>query len=124
MQVTETVLRLYAETEKFESVIAFYEKVQGIECEFRFDVPERRINGAKIGGVLILSGSIVDLAPIRDASAIFYVDSLDEYVDWLKANGAELLHGPQAGPFGRNLTARNPDGLVVEYFEPRPQERA
>lgn len=118
MKITDKVFRLYAETEKFESVIAFYEEAQGIECEFRFDISERRIKGAKIGDVLILSGSKYDLAPVREATAIFYVDSLDECAAWLEDNGAEILHGPQAGPFGRNLTARNPDGLIAEYFEP------
>jgi hypothetical protein len=37
----------------------------------------------------------------------------------LKANGADILHDPQVIPFGRNMTVRNPDGLVVEYFEPK-----
>jgi predicted enzyme related to lactoylglutathione lyase len=119
MKMTDKVFRLYAETEKFESVIAFYEKAQGIACEFRFNIAERRLKGAKIGGFLILSGSKEDLAPVNQATAIFYVDSLDEYAAWLKEAGAEILHEPMENAFGRNLMARNPDGLVVEYFEPK-----
>jgi predicted enzyme related to lactoylglutathione lyase len=113
------VLRLYAETEKFESPIAFYEKARGIACELRFENAEKRIKGAKIGGILILSGTSEDLASLRDITAIFYVDSLDAFIPFLKANGAEILHDSQAIPFGRNMTVRNPDGLVVEYFGPK-----
>jgi hypothetical protein len=57
------------------------------------------------------------LASVRYVNAIFYVDSLDEFVRWLPDNGAELLHAPRTVTAGRNVTVRNPDGLVVEYFE-------
>jgi hypothetical protein len=40
-----------------------------------------------------------------------------EFHAWLQGNGAETLHGPRQVTGGRNLTARRPDGLVVEYFE-------
>ena len=54
---------------------------------------------------------------MKDVDAIFYVDSLDEFHAWLQGNGAETLHGLRQVTGGRNLTARHPNGLVVEYFE-------
>jgi len=46
------------------------------------------------------------------------VDSLNATMAWLDKKGAVLLHEPLEAAGGRNVTARNPDGLVVEYFEP------
>lgn len=117
MLVTDRILRLYTDKEKFESTIAFYENIQGTDCEMRFDIAERDIQGAKIGGVLILSGDKEALDPVRDIQAIFYVDSLGEFEPWLKENGAEIVHGPHSNAFGKNMMVRNPDGLLVEYFE-------
>jgi hypothetical protein len=42
---------------------------------------------------------------------------LDEFRSWLDVNGAQIIHEPRVVTGGRNLTARHPDGLVVEYFE-------
>ncbi|MDR6670945.1 hypothetical protein [Rhizobium sp. 1399] len=117
MKVADMVFRLYVETDKLESTIAFYETAQATACELKFENTEKRIKGAKIGKVLILAGAKEDLAAVNDISAIFYVDSLDAFIPWLKDNGAVILHAPVTIPFGRNMTVRNPDGLVVEYFE-------
>jgi hypothetical protein len=43
--------------------------------------------------------------------------SLDETAVWLKEKGAAILHAAREAVTGRNLVAKNPDGLVVEYFE-------
>jgi predicted enzyme related to lactoylglutathione lyase len=118
MRVTDMVFRLYSTPESFEQAIKFYEGAQDITCELRFENKEKRISGAKIGKILILSGADDDLAPVREISAVFYVDSLDAFVPWLEGNGARILLPPQTIPFGRNMTVRNPDGLVVEYFQP------
>jgi hypothetical protein len=45
------------------------------------------------------------------------VDSLDGPAPRLRENGAVIRHEPPDAPGGRNLTARNPDGLIVEYYE-------
>jgi predicted enzyme related to lactoylglutathione lyase len=75
------------------------------------------VSGAKVGGFLILAGNDETLAPVRHVQAIFYVDALDEFLAWLPKNGGRLLVGPLTISHGRNATVRNPDGLVVEYFE-------
>ncbi len=119
MPVKDMVLRLYTSPDGFEPTIAFYETLQGAACTLRFENAEKRIKGVRIGGVLILSGADADLQPLRAIGAVFYVDSLDDLNSWLEDNGAEILHPPQTIAFGRNMTVRNPDGLTVEYFEPR-----
>ena len=80
-------------------------------------MPETGVDGAKVGGFLIVAGDEARLEPVRHVDAIFYLDSLADAEAWLVANGAAILHGPRDIAAGRNLTARHPDGLVVEYFQ-------
>ena len=117
MQVLQHVFRLYVAREKFEQAIAFYERIQGLSCERRVHIPETGIDAAKDGGFLIFTGAPESLARVRDVNAIFYVDSLAAFLLWLSENGAEILAGPRTVTGGRNATVRNPDGLIVEYFE-------
>ena len=116
MQVLQHVFRLYAAQDSFEQAIAFYERIQGINCERRVHISETGIDAAKIGGFLIFTGAPESLARVHDVNAIFYVDSHDAFVPWLNENGAEILAGPRSVTGGKNATVRNPDGLVVEYF--------
>jgi pentatricopeptide repeat protein len=117
MKILQSVFRLYVSHEDFEKAISFYERLQNQRCERRVHIAETGVSAAKVGGFLILAGSVEVLAPVRHVGAIFYVDSLDEFVQWLPENGAELLHAPRTVTAGRNVTVRNPDGLMVEYFE-------
>jgi len=86
-------------------------------CERRVKIAETGIEAAKVGGFLICAGSREKLAPVQHVVGIFYVDSLGEFAAWLRESGAEILAGPHSVTGGKNLTARNPDGLVIEYFE-------
>lgn len=117
MRILQHCFRVYVETDALENAIAFYEQAQDMKCERRVKIVETGVEAAKIGGFLVLSGSAEKLAPIRHVEALFYVDSLDAFVPWLRANGAEIIVEPRTVTGGRNLHARNPDGLVVEYFE-------
>lgn len=117
MRIIDMALRPYTRPEVLEETIAFYEAAQGIACERRFENREKRLSGARVGHVLILAGIDAAIASLRDVSAVFYVDDLDAFGSWLAANGADILHPPQATPFGRSMIARNPDGLFTEYFE-------
>ena len=83
-------------------------------------IPENGLTAAKVGRFLILGGPEESLARARQVSAIFYLDGLDDFAVWLRANDGEILHGPREVTGGRNLTVRHPDGLVAEYFEARP----
>lgn len=120
MRILQQAFRIYVDTDALDATVAFYEQAQGMKCERRVIIVETGVVAAKVGGFLILSGRRENLAPVRDVYAIFYVDLLDAFVPWLRDKGAEFLAGPHVVTAGRNLTARNPDGLVVEYFEATP----
>ena len=122
MRILEQCFRVYAESERFEETIAFYEGLQGAACARRLSIPEAGVEVAKIGGFLLLAGDKARLDAVRRVAAIFYLDALDEFASWLEANGAEIIHGPRAVTGGRNLTARHPDGLVAEYFQAGPAQ--
>jgi predicted enzyme related to lactoylglutathione lyase len=115
MRVIEKCFRVY--TQDIAAAIGFYEALQGITCERRVKIPETGVEAAKVGGFLILAGDEARLDPVRHVDAIFYVDALHDFADWLPAHGAEIIDGPRSVTAGKNLTARHPDGLVVEYFE-------
>jgi predicted enzyme related to lactoylglutathione lyase len=121
MQVLQHAFRLYVARDKFEQAIAFYERIQARSCERRVNIPETAIDAAKVGGFLIFTGAPESLARVHDVTAILYVDSLDTFVPWLRENGAEILAGPRTVTGGKNATVRNPDGLIVEYFEAAPR---
>ncbi|WLA79505.1 VOC family protein [Bradyrhizobium elkanii] len=117
MRILQQAFRLYVDPGAFETTIAFYEQAQGIKCERRVKIAETGIEAAKIGGFLIFAGTREKLSPVQHVDGIFYVDSLDEFTSWLRDCGAEIVTGPHSVTGGKNLTARHPDGLVVEYFE-------
>jgi predicted enzyme related to lactoylglutathione lyase len=117
MQILQHCFRVYADADEFEALIRFYEDLQQTKCERRVKISETRTEAAKVGRFLILGGDQESLSSVKDVDAIFYVDSLDEFHAWLKGNGAEIVHGLRQVTAGRNVTARHPDGLVVEYFE-------
>ena len=118
MRVLQQAIRIYTERSQWETAIQFYEVLLGVQCERRVHIAETNVDAAKVGGVLILGADQETLEKLRLVNAVYYVDLLDESYKWLKTNGAEILHEPQTVTGGRNLTARHPDGLVVEYFEP------
>src|ERR1700760_1758336 len=118
MRVLQQAIRIYTERNQWETAIQFYEVLLGVQCERRVHIAETNVDAAKVGSVLILGADQETLEKLRVVNAVYYVDSLDESYEWLRNNGAEILHEPQTVTGGRNLTARHPDGLVVEYFEP------
>ena len=120
MRIKERAFRVYCEKHRFEEAIRFYEGLQGIACERRVKIAETGIEAAKVGGFLLLGGNGEQLDAVRQVGGIFYLDSLDEFAAWLQQRGAEIIHAPRVVTGGRNLTARHPDGLVVEYFEASP----
>jgi predicted enzyme related to lactoylglutathione lyase len=117
MRIVQHCFRVYADTSELEFAVHFYERLQGVTCERRVTISETSIEAAKVGSFLILAGDAVRLAHVRFVQAIFYVDVLDEFAKWLPLNGAAIIHPPRDVTGGRNLTARHPDGLTVEYFQ-------
>ncbi len=73
-----------------------------------------------MGGFLLIEGSEADLRPFRATVGTLLVDSIDGYLDRLRAGGAEIIHPPVDVPSGAGFTARHPDGTVIEYVQHRP----
>lgn len=117
MRILSKRLRSYVEPPRFESTIAFYERINNTRCDLRFDVNQGSVEGAIVGDMMIFSGAPGALASIRQLQATFFVDSLDDFVLPLIANGGEVVRLPHSDRLGRHLWVRNPDDLVVEYLE-------
>jgi len=117
MRILQQCFRVYAKTDEADAVIAFYEGLQQMTCERRVTIAETGVVAAKVGAFLIMAGDPEHLERVSYVDALFYLDRLDDFRDWLESHGAEILHGPRDVTAGRNLTAQHPDGLVVEYFE-------
>jgi len=115
MKILKTLTRVY--TSNFDETLKFYEDLTGTKTLRRFPYPAAGLELAQVQDILILAGTEDSLRPFRQTSATFLVDSLDEYHGFLAAQGAAIIRPPQAIPTGRNMTARHPDGAVVEYVE-------
>ncbi|SEB55606.1 hypothetical protein [Streptomyces melanosporofaciens] len=57
------------------------------------------------------------LEPYTETAATLIVDDLDECQARLNQTGAQIVRGPQTVPTGRNLTAKLPGGVQLEYVE-------
>ncbi len=88
--------------------------VTGTPAGTRFSLPDG-LQLAAVGQVLVVAGDEQTLAPYRATQATLIVDDLDECQLLLARAGAQVLRGPQQVPAGRNLTARLPGGIQVEY---------
>jgi predicted enzyme related to lactoylglutathione lyase len=119
MKILEQCFRVYATAEALEPTIAFYEGLQRVRCARRVTITETNVTAARVGNFLILAGDSEAMSVARQVHGIFYVDDLDAYADWIRAQGGELLHEPRSVTSGRNFTAKHADGLIMEYFEAR-----
>lgn len=115
MEVRQILARLYVE--RMDEAIVFYEDVLATNCEMRFALPGSKVEVARIGGLLLFSGSKKALQPFRNTQATFEVDSLADYQEYLERNGGEVLRGPLELPVGKIITIRHEDGVVVDYAE-------
>ena len=107
-------------TADLERAIPRYEALTGVRVAKRFVVPERRLTIALLGSVTLISGDEQALAPLREVRATFIVDSIADAEAQLRSSGAAILQAPTATPAGRNMVARDVDGLVFEFVEPTP----
>ena len=107
-----------------DNTIRFYERLTGKVAALRFAMPAAGLELAQVGDLLIIAGKDAALQPVRATDATFLVDSVEEYLQFLIANGGTILRAPQVVPTGINMTVRHPDGLIVEYVEHRREEPA
>lgn len=117
MRILKKSFRRHVESSCLEETVTFYERLEGVTCERRIRIEQAGIDIALVGDFIILAGPEAVISQLRGVQATFTVDSLDEFVAALPAQGAELMSPPKSSAAGRNATVRHPDGLVVEYYE-------
>jgi predicted enzyme related to lactoylglutathione lyase len=106
-------------TENIDAAIERYGALTGETVQQRFLLADRGITIALLGSLTIISGEESAIAPLRNVRATFIVDSLAEYEVHLRATGATILQAPRPTPAGKNMVARDPEGAVFEFVEPR-----
>ncbi|MGV9249291.1 hypothetical protein [Streptomyces sp. NPDC003710] len=112
MRIFRTYARAYAND--LDAVLAPLTTVTGEPISTRFTMPNG-LELAMVGHVLVVAGDERVLEPYRVATLI--IDDLDECHALLTRTGAQIVRGPQAVPTGRNLTAKLPGGVQIEYVE-------
>jgi len=115
MKIIQILCRFYVND--IDNGIEFYEKVINEKCSSRFKYSEANLEIARVGSILIISGSYEALKPFKDTQATFLVDSIVEYKDFLLNNGAEVINDIKVVPTGMNMTIKHSDGTIVEYVE-------
>ncbi len=80
-------IRVYLEPGSIDAAIAFYEDLQGVAHDMRFDFPEKRLTLAAVGAFLLLEGSDEALAPFRSTTGTLLVDDIEPYHRRLLAAG-------------------------------------
>ncbi|GII92072.1 VOC family protein [Sinosporangium siamense] len=114
------LIRVFLPPGTIEDSADFYERLQGIEADARFDFPEARLNLATVGAFLLIEGDEEALAPFRDTAGTLLVDDVQPYYDKLISEGAEIIFPLQQVPTGAGFNVRHPDGTTVEYVHHRP----
>ncbi|WP_297421846.1 VOC family protein [Clostridium sp.] len=115
MKIKESLNRFYVNN--MEDAIKFYEKIFNEKCKNRFKYSEANLELARLGNILIISGSDEALSPFRDTQATFLVDSIIEFREYLLNNGATIIRDLKVVPSGMNMTVKHFDGTLVEYVE-------
>ena len=125
-------IRVYLEPGSIDAAIAFYEDLQGVAHDMRFDFPEKRLTLAAVGAFLLLEGSDEALAPFRSTTGTLLVDDIEPYHRRLLAAGAQIIFGPARAPAPASMrccrTARwsssSTTGRSRARPEPQPSRRA
>ncbi|MFG3022384.1 hypothetical protein ACGFZQ_28185 [Streptomyces sp. NPDC048254] len=114
MRILRTYARVYATD--LDAVLAPLSTVADEPITSRFTMPNG-LELAAVGQVLVVAGDERSLEPYTATAATLIVDDLDECQVRLIQTGAQIVRGPQAVPTGRNLTAKMPGGVQLEYVE-------
>jgi predicted enzyme related to lactoylglutathione lyase len=114
-------IRAFVPPGGLDDAIAYYERLQGVEVDLRTPYPEKGLSIATVGAFLLVEGAAEVLEPFRATHGTLLVADLGEYEDRLVAQGAEILEPRIDVPTGAGLTARHPDGTIVEYVHHRPR---
>jgi hypothetical protein len=114
MRIFRTYARVYAGD--MDAALMSLAEVTGEPAGARFSMPNG-LELATIGRVLVVAADEQTLKPYKATAATLIVDDLDECLLRLNQAGAQIVRGPQEVPTGRNLTARLPGDVQIEYVE-------
>ncbi|MFF0772296.1 VOC family protein [Nonomuraea wenchangensis] len=114
------LIRVFVPPGQITASVGFYERLQRVVADARFDFPAAGLRLATVGAFLIIEGDEEALAPFRDTVGTLLVDDVRPYYERLLAAGAEMVFPLQQVPTGSGFNARHPDGTVVEYVHHRP----
>jgi len=108
---------------KGSELAAWYEKNLGISLEsWGGAILEWKNDNAGDGGQTVWSTADGDskwFSPSESSFMINYrVDDMDELLEQLKANGVEIIKGPDTDFNGKFAWIMDPDGNKVELWEP------
>jgi catechol 2,3-dioxygenase-like lactoylglutathione lyase family enzyme len=106
-------------------LVAFYERVTGVDAVWATDVFAELTAGAAtlaIGGtptVALFAPGSAEPAANRSVIVEFLVADVDAEHERLAGDGVEHVAGPTTMPWGnRSLLVRDPDGNLVNLFTP------
>ena len=113
-------------TDDVARLVAFYERITGIAASWANDdfAELRTTSGTLAVGstrTVGLFGGPGVASPAANRSAIveFLVDDVDGAFAALRGDGLEIVQEPTTMPWGnRSLLLRDPDGTLVNLFEP------
>lgn len=114
MRIFRTYARAYAGD--LDAVLAPLTTVTGEPISTRFTMPNG-LELATVGRVLVVAGDERVLESYKATVATLIIDDLDGCQALLNRTGAQIVRGPQAVPTGRNLTAKLPGDVQIEYVE-------
>ena len=117
MKIHKILMRIFVDSRDLENSIHFYEKLFGEKCELKFKYPEKELELAMVGSILLISGSEERLKPFTETKITFLVDSIDEFLEFLTTHDSTILEYPKSVPTGKNMRVKHPDGLIAEYVE-------
>ena len=117
MKIYKTLTRIFVDPQGFENTIDFYEELFKEKCELRFTHSKHELELAMVGSILLISGSLDSLKPFTDTRVTLLVDSVDEFLEFIKEHDSTILEYPKPVPTGKNMRVKHPDGLIAEYVE-------
>jgi predicted enzyme related to lactoylglutathione lyase len=108
---------------KGSELAAWYQKNLGLDLEsWGGAILRWSDDKADDGGLTVWSTADTDskwFSPSESSFMINYrVDNLDELLEQLKANGVEIVGGPDSAENGKFAWIMDPDGNKVELWEP------
>ena len=110
-------------TNKFERLVAFYQKLSGIDplrladgfAEVHFEGVVLAITSEHL--IRLFNAGAATAAANRSAILEFQVDDVDAVCDRMRDAGAEVVMPTTVMPWGnRSLLLRDPDGSMVNVF--------